>query len=118
VYKIIHCLRQNLTRLYYINNTERVRKGEEVGENSTRQKEEKCDEIFKKCKLVYRSQSKREEKMNEAGEKTKVLIIVLKKLRIELKQEIAELRKEIREMKNGRREWKPWRSEWIRWKRK
>jgi len=64
--------------------SERVRKGEEVGENSTRQKEEKCDEIFKKSKLVKRSPGKREEKEYKAGDGTKELIMVLKKLRIEL----------------------------------
>jgi len=64
---------------------EKERKEEEVGEKSTRQKEEECDKIFKRSKLVERSPGKREKKEDEVGDGTKELIMVLKELKNELK---------------------------------
>jgi len=72
---------------------------EVVSTKRMRQKEEEYDEIFKRSKLVERSPSKRIVRENEAGDGTKELITVLKKLKNALRKEMAELRKEVREMK-------------------
>jgi len=50
-----------------------------------RQKEEECDEIFKRNKQVERSPNKRVARENEAGDGTKELIIILKHLKNDLK---------------------------------
>jgi len=82
---------------------EKERKKEEEAKKRIRQKEEECQEIFKRNKLVERSSRNRIERENEAEDGAKELITVLKKIRNELKQEMAELRKKVREMKE---EWK------------
>jgi len=64
---------------------EKERNEEEEEEKRMRQKEKKCDEIFKRSKLVERLPSKRIERENEAGDGTKELIIVLKDLKKEKK---------------------------------
>jgi len=82
---------------------EKERKEEEEAKKRMRQKEEECNEIFKRSKLVERSPSKRVENENEAGNGMKELIIVLKDVKSDLKQKIAEFRKEVRKLKE---EWK------------
>jgi len=78
---------------------EKEKKEEEEAKKRMRQKEEKCDEIFKRSKLVERSPSKSVERENEVEDGKKEWITVLKELKNELKNEIAELRKEVREIK-------------------
>jgi len=47
---------------------EKERKEEEEVKKRMRQKEEECDELFKRSKLVERSPSKRVKRENEAGD--------------------------------------------------
>jgi len=82
---------------------EKERTEEEEAKKRMRQKEEECDEIFKRSKLVEKSLSKSVESETETEDGEKEWITVLKKLKNELKKEIAELRKEVRKMK---KQWK------------
>jgi len=50
---------------------EKERKEEDETKKRMRQKDEECDEIFKRSKLIERSSSKRVERENEAGDGTK-----------------------------------------------